>query len=78
MQFLEGFRSVKGVKLLLKSIHKIWPDYKQLILHKPRKDILPRVIEMNDKLLALSHQIVLDLQAKSGKKLAKVINTSGR
>lgn len=78
LKYLEDFRGVEGVNLSLDKISVIWPTYKKTILDTPKRDVLPELIDVNEKLLALSHQIVLDLQAKSGKKLAKVINVSGR
>ena len=78
LQYLEDFRDVKGVTVSLNKINAIWPEYKKLILDVPSRDALPGLIDMNEKLLVLSHQIVLDLQAKSEKKLGKVINISGR
>ena len=78
LQYLEDFRDVKGVTVSLNKINAIWTEYKKVILDVPSRDALPGLIDMNEKLLALSHQIVLDLHAKSGKKLGKVINISGR
>lgn len=76
--FLEDFKSVSGVKDSLNSIYKIWPKYKVLIVDVPKKENIPDLVKMNEKLLSLSHQIVLDLEKLSGKELGKVVNVSGR
>jgi hypothetical protein len=76
--FLKDFETVTGVKESLDSINVIWPDYKTIILDTANKDNIPDLVKMNEKLLSLSHQIVLDLEKLSGKELGKVVNISGR
>jgi len=78
LDFLKDFESVAGVKKSLTKINSIWPKYKLLITKKAIKDNVPELVQLNEKLLALSHRIVLDLQAKSGKELGKIVNISGR
>ncbi|MCW8931973.1 MAG: type IV pili methyl-accepting chemotaxis transducer N-terminal domain-containing protein [Gammaproteobacteria bacterium] len=78
LTFLIDFESVEGVKKSLNSITTIWPKYKALILADANKANVPELVKMNEKLLSLSHQIVLDLTKLSGKELGKVVNISGR
>ena len=78
LTFLKDFESVDGVKDSLNSINAIWPEYKTLITAQAKKDNIPELVRMNEKLLSLSHQIVLDLEKLSGKELGKVVNVSGR
>jgi len=76
--FLKDFAAIPGVKDSLNSIIAIWPQYKTLILEPAIKENIPELVQMNEKLLSLSHKIVLDLEKKSGKELGKVVNVSGR
>ncbi len=76
--FLKDFKTVSGVKDSLNSINVIWPNYKKLILAPAVKGNIAELVKMNEKLLSLSHQIVLDLEKLSGKELGKVVNISGR
>ena len=76
--FLKDFAAIPGVKDSLNSINAIWPQYKTLILEPAITENIPELVQMNEKLLSLSHQIVLDLEKKSGKELGKVVNISGR
>lgn len=76
--FLKGYEMVSGVKASLNSINGIWPVYKSLILAPAKKESVADLVQMNEKLLSLSHQIVLDLEKLSGKESAKVVNISGR
>jgi len=78
LDYLKDFRSVNGVSASLDKINAIWPNYKTLITSKPSKKNIPELVTINEKLLKLSHQIVLDLTAKSGKELGKIVNISGR
>ncbi|MCP3853052.1 MAG: hypothetical protein GY694_22905 [Gammaproteobacteria bacterium] len=78
LSFLVDFESVDGVKESLASILQIWPKYKSMIQASADKEKIPELIKMNEKLLSLSHQIVLDLEKLSGKELGKVVNISGR
>ena len=75
---LKKFKSVKGVKKSLDSINNIWPNYKTIITAKANQDNAPDLVTFNERLLLLSHQIVLDLTAESGKELAEIVNVSGR
>ncbi len=75
---LKKFDSIKGVQQSLDNIHKIWPNYKTIITAKATKENTPDLVTFNEKLLSLSHQIVLDLTAESGKELANIVNISGR
>lgn len=76
--FLIDFESVDGVSESLNNIISIWPKYKELITAKATKDNAPELVLLNEKLLSLSHKIVLALQAESGKELGKIVNISGR
>ncbi len=78
LNFLKDFESVAGVKESLTAINKIWPDYKVLVLDTAKKTNVAALVKMNEKLLSLSHKIVLDLEKLSGKELGKVVNISGR
>ncbi len=78
MVFLKDYEKVKGVKSSLQRIHSIWPYYKTIIHAPAVKENVSKLVKMNEKLLALSHKIVLDLQNLSGNELAKVVNISGR
>lgn len=78
LNFLKDFEQVEGVKSSLQKISAIWPPYKNMILGDATKGKLPELLKMNEKLLALSHQIVVDLERLSGKELGKVVNISGR
>jgi len=78
LEFLKEFEVVEGVKGSLNSINIIWPDYKTMILAPAVKGNVDDLVKKNEKLLALSHQIVLDLEKLSGKELGKVVNISGR
>ncbi len=78
LTFLKDFKSVDGVEASLNKINTIWPDYKALITAPAKKSNIPELVQMNEKLLSLSHQIVLDLEKLSGKELGKVVNISGR
>ncbi len=78
LNFLQAFTQVDGVKKSLDSINAIWPEYKSLILAPAVKNNVPKLVKMNEKLLSLSHQIVLDLEKLSGRELGKVVNISGR
>ncbi len=78
LDFLKNFKSVAGVKKSLTKINSIWPKYKLLITKKAIKDNVPELVQLNEKLLSLSHQIVLDLETKSGKELGKIVNIAGR
>ncbi|MCU7939006.1 MAG: type IV pili methyl-accepting chemotaxis transducer N-terminal domain-containing protein [gamma proteobacterium symbiont of Bathyaustriella thionipta] len=78
LKFLEDFESVQGVKGSLDKINNIWPEYKVLITAKATKDNAPELVKLNEKLLSLSHRIVLDLETESGKELGKIVNISGR
>lgn len=78
LSFLQDFTVVAGVKKSLDSINAIWPEYKTLILAPAVKNNVSKLVKMNEKLLSLSHQIVLDLEKLSGKELGKVVNISGR
>ena len=76
--FLKDFQQVPGVQKSLNSINDIWPIYKALILAPASKKNVSDLVQMNEKLLSLSHQIVVKLEKLSGKELAKVVNISGR
>lgn len=76
--FLLDYQTVTGVKDSLIDINKIWAEYKVLILDTPKKGNVDALVKMNEKLLSLSHQIVLDLEKLSGKELGKVVNIAGR
>ncbi len=76
--FLKDFKTVQGVAASLDKINAIWPKYKRLITAKATRTNAPELVQLNEKLLALSHKIVLDLEAKSGKELGKIVNVSGR
>jgi len=78
LDFLNDFRAVDGVAASLDKINAIWPEYKKLITAKPDKKNVSELVMLNEKLLKLSHQIVLDLTAESGKELGKIVNVSGR
>ncbi len=78
LDFLSDFRNVAGVAASLDEINAIWPEYKNLITARPNKKNVPELVILNEKLLKLSHQIVLDLTAESGKELGKIVNVSGR
>ncbi|MCU7800260.1 MAG: type IV pili methyl-accepting chemotaxis transducer N-terminal domain-containing protein [gamma proteobacterium symbiont of Lucinoma myriamae] len=78
LSFLIGFESIDGVTVSLNKIITIWPKYKTLITDKATKANAPELVQLNEKLLSLSHQIVLALQAESGKELGKIVNISGR
>ncbi len=78
LTFLKDFKSVDGVKGSLNAINAIWPEYNALITAPAKKSNVPELVKMNEKLLSLSHQIVLDLEKLSGKELGKVVNVSGR
>lgn len=78
LNFLKDFEQVPGVKDSLQKINAIWPLYKSMILGEPTRAKVPELVKMNEKLLSLSHQIVLDLENLSGKELGKVVNVSGR
>lgn len=78
LNFLIGFESIDGVTEPLNKIISIWPKYKALITSQATKDNIPELVPLNEKLLSFSHQIVLALQAESGKELGKVVNISGR
>ncbi|WP_246540332.1 type IV pili methyl-accepting chemotaxis transducer N-terminal domain-containing protein [sulfur-oxidizing endosymbiont of Gigantopelta aegis] len=75
---ISEFTDIEEINDSLKSIKQMMPQYKTLILAPATKDNIPPLIKMNEKLLALSHQIVLDLEKKSGKELAKIVNVAGR
>jgi hypothetical protein len=78
LSFLIGFESIDGVTEPLNKIISFWPKYKALIMAKATKANTPELVKLNEKLLSLSHQIVLALQAESGKELGKIVNISGR
>lgn len=78
LSFLIGFESVDGVTEPLNKIISFWPKYKELIMARATKANTPELVKLNEKLLSLSHQIVLALQAESGKELGKIVNISGR
>ncbi len=78
LNILKEFENVDGVKASLQKIKTIWPQYRTLILDKPSKANVPELVKLNEKLLALSHQIVLDLEKLSTRELGKVVNVSGR
>lgn len=78
LEFLVEFEVVSGVKDSLGKINDIWPRYKDLILAPAVKDNVAELVDMNESLLKLSHQIVLDLQKMSPRELGKVVNVSGR
>lgn len=78
LSFLIGFESIDGVTEPLNKIIGIWPKYKTLIMDKATKANAPKLVKLNEKLLSFSHQIVLALQAESGKELGKIVNISGR
>ena len=78
LAYLKDFEQIPGVRDLLKKINAMWPHYKSLIMGKASREKVPELVNMNEKLLSLSHQIVLALQKQSGKELAKVVNVSGR
>lgn len=78
LQYLKDFESIKGVQASLQKINKIWPHYKKVITAPANKKSTPDLVTFNEKLLSLSHQIVLDLAAESGKELANIVNISGR
>jgi len=78
LSFLIDFEAIDGVKESLNKIITIWPKYKALITAKATKANAAELVPLNEKLLSLSHQIVLSLEAKSGKELGKIVNISGR
>ena len=78
LNFLKEFENVDGVKASLQKINGFWPQYKTLIQNKPSKANVPELVKMNEKLLTLSHQIVLDLEKLSTQELGKVVDVSGR
>ncbi len=78
LNFLIDYKSIAGVEKSLDSINAIWPEYKELITATANKNNVPRLVKLNEELLSLSHQIVLNLQKKSGKELGKIVNVAGR
>ncbi len=78
LDFLKDFEQVPGVKDSLQEINSMWPLYKSMILGEPTRAKVPELVKINEKLLSLSHQIVLKLENFSGKELGKVVNVSGR
>ena len=75
---LKQFNFVKGVKKSLKHINAIWPNYKMIITAKATKENTPDLVSFNEKLLALSHKVVLALTTESGQESAKIVSISGR
>ncbi len=78
LQFLKEYQIVVAVKESLSSINELWPAYKTMILAPAVKDNVKQLVLINEKLLLHSHNIVVELENLSGKKIAKVVNVSGR
>ncbi|MCW8929815.1 MAG: type IV pili methyl-accepting chemotaxis transducer N-terminal domain-containing protein [Gammaproteobacteria bacterium] len=78
LEFLVDYHQISGVQSSLIKINQIWPKYKTLILSSSSKENIPELIRMNEKLLKISHKIVMNLEAVSNKTVGKIVNISGR
>lgn len=78
LQGLKSFASTADVIQQLAEVEGLWGQYKVLVVEKPTLHQADRVLELSDKLLKASHQVVLSLEKLGGNESAKLINVSGR
>ncbi len=62
----------------LNKVEKLWGPFKKLASAPVSKDGAQALLEINDELLEVTHQIVLMLERQSGTQAGRLVNLAGR
>ena len=68
----------ESVQAALAKVELLWGDFKPIITGPVNPEGIKRLLEIDDELLAATHQVVIKLQDHSGTTQAKLVNTAGR
>jgi len=78
LQELTAFALTDKLKKRVNKVHQLWPAFKKTATGKVNKAGAARLLETNDDLLKVCHQLVLEFQDFSGTKGARLVNIAGR
>jgi len=62
----------------IRQLKQLWGPYKRLMKKPVSRENIKELYDANEKLLAVSHQLVLQLEEISGTSHARLVNVSGR
>ncbi|MCL6416154.1 type IV pili methyl-accepting chemotaxis transducer N-terminal domain-containing protein [Aestuariirhabdus sp. Z084] len=75
---LRAFAPNDEVNKSLDNVETLWADYRQTALAPVSRDGGEKLLANNTELLTACHQVVLDIEALSDNKAAKLVNIAGR
>lgn len=75
---LESFTKDAAVRQSLIQVSEVWIPYRELALQTPNKDGAQRMLELNHKLLPLTHEVVVKMEQASGSATGRMVNLAGR
>jgi hypothetical protein len=78
LQELKNYAPTTGITHNLKAVETQWQKVSAIIVSPPTIDMIPILIPLGEELVALSHQVVLDIEKFSDSASAMLVNTSGR
>jgi len=78
LEELTAFALTPKLKKRVKKVHQLWPAFKKTASGKVNKAGAAKLLDTNDDLLKVCHQLVLEFQDFSGTKGGRLVNIAGR
>jgi hypothetical protein len=75
---LEAFAKDPTVKEAIGKVKETWPAYKALARRPPTPDNAAAMLDINNQLLPLAHDVVIKMEKSSGASVGKWVNLAGR
>jgi nitrate/nitrite-specific signal transduction histidine kinase len=78
LQELKNYAPTNNIAHNIDAVDKQWLKVNYIIKDTPIAEMIPELIILGEDLVALCHQVVLDIERFSGSASAALVNTSGR
>ncbi len=75
---LDAYAGEPAVKEAVGKVKDTWPSYKELALKPPTESNAAAMLEINRRLLPLTHAVVVEMEKSSGTFAGKWVNIAGR
>lgn len=75
---LESFVKEGEMKEALLQVKRVWPAYKDMAQKSPTREGAKKLWEINQKLLPLTHDVVVKMESGYGTSAGKWVNLAGR